>query len=513
MCGLTGIIAASESDVESFLEVSSRLQKHRGPDIQQKRTFSIGDKTLGFSHQRLSILDLSDAGVQPMSDLLDYSCLVNNGEVYNYQEIKTSLQQASYRSSSDTEVVLNALLELGVEKSLNMFNGMWAIAWFDRRVNKLYLCRDRVGVKPLYYHLNNGKLYFSSEVKSILQATGDKFSLNYQAVGEYIYQSQQDTTDNSFFSEIKSVPAGHYATIDLGKDILDISFTKYWDVSDAEPYIGDDLEVHVKKLFTDAVKLRLRSDVPVGVTLSGGLDSSAIAVTMKSILGSADNLNIISAVAPDSKLDESEFIDEMVNHLGASVHKVKMDWGADEALELLRKVTWYNDSPVGSFSNIAHYLMMKEAHKLGITVILSGQGADELLCGYKKYLGFYLQWLVRNKLYFKAFKIFNDFLFNGTVISQFNLKEAKRYLPKFIVKSDIDIGGEKLKRRFSPLQLSIKPGQTVQARQAEDLERFSVPFLTHYEDRMSMAWSREIRLPFLDYRLMELFVICQLIKS
>ena len=250
----------------------------------------------------------------------------------------------------------------------------------------------------------------------------------------------------------------------------------------------------------------MRSDVPVGVTLSGGLDSSSIAAIMKKHLVKAEHLHVISSVAPDSEFDESKFIDIMADSLEVNVHKVNLQWEAHEAIDLLKKAIWHNDAPVGSFSNVAHYLLMQKAHDLGITVILSGQGADELLCGYKKYLGFYLQSLFRAKKIFKMLAVFLSFLANKTIISQFNFKEATRYLPKRFKNNEIDISGANLKNTYTPKTLGLKNNQTVQQRQASDLTQLSVPFLTHYEDRMSMAWSREIRLPFLDYRLMELFI-------
>lgn len=508
MCGVAGILSFSDSvNVSSQLAKAVEQQLHRGPDIQSSRIFNADKWSLGLSHQRLSILDLSDAGAQPMSTESDSSTIIYNGEVYNYKELMSLLpEDEKYFSSSDTEVLLKILSTYGIAKSLPLLNGMWAFAWLDEKNNKLYLCRDRAGVKPLYYFIDNDVLYFSSEVKAILESSEKLFTLDTQAVGEYLLQSVQDSQNNSFYSEIKAVPAGCYIEIDLSKDALNFTQTRYWNVLDAEPYSGDDLPGHLNELFNDAVRLRMRSDVPIGVTLSGGLDSSAIAASMKKHLGSAENLNVLSAVSPGSKLDESEFIDAMSSYLGAKTHKVELNWTADEAIDLLKTVTWHNDSPVGSFSNVAHYLMMKKASELGITVILSGQGADELLCGYKKYLGFYIQGLIRDKRLFKAIQVFLGFLFNRSVVNQFSLMEAKRYLPQRFKNKDIDIQGPALKKGYKPQSLNLKSGQSMSERQAEDLERFSVPFLTHYEDRMSMAWSREIRLPFLDYRLMELLV-------
>lgn len=507
MCGLAGIITnLIPEKVNSFLTAAEKIQHHRGPNSQGKKNFVAGSWQLGFCHQRLSILDLSQAGAQPMMSASGYSCIIYNGEVYNYQEIKTQLTAERYESTSDTEVLIRALEELGIEKAINLFNGMWAFAWFNCQTNKLYLCRDRAGIKPLYYYLKDNTLYFASEIKTILEATGDCFNLDYQVTGEFLLQSLQDTSCDTFYKEIKAVPAAHYIEIDLNLPTLSLNVIRYWDVLQAKPVIDNNLIEQVQTLFDHAVQLRLRSDVPVGVTLSGGLDSSCIATMMKRHLGKLNNLHILSAVAPGSELDESKYIDVMAEFLNATVHKVELNLQADNAIELLKTTICHNDSPVGSFSNIAHYLLMQKAHELGITVILSGQGADELLCGYKKYLAFYIQYLVHKNKFFKAVSVVLSFLLNRSILNQFSIKEAKRYLPKWLKKDDLDISGNKLKQFYQPKSLGLKKNQTLQQRQTADLTQFSVPFLTHYEDRMSMAWSREIRLPFLDYRLMELFI-------
>lgn len=507
MCGVAGVVSTSyDLDISECLNSAAQIQNHRGPDIQSQEIILSGDWRLGFAHQRLSVLDLSQAGAQPMSSEMKKSSIIYNGEVYNYLELRALLKQINFMSKTDTEVMLYALEEWGIDAALQKFNGMWAFAWHDSVNKKLYLCRDRVGIKPLYYYINGNSIYFSSEVKTILEMSGASFTINYQAVGEYIFQSVQDSHNNTFYQEIHAVPAGHYMEIDLVQSLLNFRMIKYWDLDSSRPYEGNNLVEHVSTLFDDAVKIRMRSDVAVGVTLSGGLDSSSIAAVMKKHALSADSLHILSAVSPDSIHDESKFIDIMAHSLNTRVHKVNLQWQANEAIDLLKETIWHNDAPIGSFSNVAHYLLMKKANELGITVILSGQGADELLCGYKKYLGFYVQSLFRQKKLFKMFFVVLGFFLNKTIINQFNFKEAKRYLPKYFRKKDIDITGPNLKYNYKPIALGLKKHQTMKDRQKSDLTQFSVPFLTHYEDRMSMAWSREIRLPFLDYRLIEVFM-------
>lgn len=506
MCGITGIITKDKELANRALRCMEEAQIHRGPDFQAQQVVEHGVWNLGLGHQRLSILDLTDAGNQPMRSTSQDSVIVYNGEVYNYQELNDLYLKFSARTKTDTEIVIEMLENVGIKESLQKFNGMWAFAWFDKRRGKLYLARDRAGIKPLYYAHHNGSLIFSSEIKAILVASGDQFPLNTQVVGEYLFQSLQDSSTATFFEGINSLPAGHFAEIDLSSNDLDIKIHEYWNIFEYSQESDFDVSAtSANRIFQDSVKLRMRSDVPIGVTLSGGVDSSAIASVMKVMLAEGQNLTVLSAVSPGSTHDESQFIDIMTDYLECDVHKVSLDWKPEEAIQLMRKATWYNDSPLGSFSNVAHYLLMQKAYELGITVILSGQGADELLCGYKKYLGFYIQSLLRQRRYFSAMKLGFGFFFNRSILNQFSFQEAKRYLPQRFRDEEIDIRGSALKQ-YQATALGLELNQSVQQRQVADLKRFSVPYLTHYEDRMSMAWSREIRLPFLDYRLMELFI-------
>ena len=505
MCGIIGGISKNTTFVSDYIDKSQETQLHRGPNSQGLYIANISSWAVALSHQRLSILDLSDAGSQPMSSLTSNSIISYNGEVYNFEELGARYLDIELKSNTDTEVVINLLEKLGVKQALNAFNGMWAFAWLDLESKKIYLARDRVGVKPLYYYCDGEQLVFASEIKTILTGLDKKFCLNNQVVGEYLIQSLQDSSEATFFEGIHSLPAGCYAEINLNSDLLTMEIVNYWDpCTDSTTVSFQDALKATNTLFTDSVRLRMRSDVPVGVTLSGGVDSSAIAVVMKKFLSKDQKLKILSAVSPDSAKDESKFIDIMSEYLESPVEKIHMGWKPEEAMSLMRRVSWINDSPLGSFSNIAHYLLMEKAKDLGVTVILSGQGADELLCGYKKYLGFYLQSLLRNYKFIDAIRVFFLFIKNGSIIKQFNFQEAKRYL-NFGFRSTNDISGPALKN-FKPAEIGLIYNQSISDRQKSDLKRFSVPYLTHYEDRNSMAWSCEIRLPFLDYRLVEFFL-------
>lgn len=508
MCGIFGYVGR---DILSATKIQGayQLQRHRGPDDHGIESFSINNYNICMAHQRLSIIDLSSAGHQPMLRDDEASMIIYNGELYNYLEIKKDLQEKDvvFKSKTDTEVVSAALRYWGCEKAVQKFNGMWAFAWMDFRAKVLWLSRDRMGEKPLYLHYEKKDLYFASELKTLLCLIDKSFSLNAQVVGEYLSQSVLDGSNDTFFEDIRCVPQSSLVKFDLSEDRLEPISIRYWVCPKECTESLNNLAIveDVRELFMDSVRIRLRSDVPVGVLLSGGIDSSAITAAIKCIKGDDTNVKLFSAVSSDPQFDESVFIDRMARYLDMPVEKTLLEFSPDEAISLLEKTISYNDSPVLSFSNVAHLLLMQKARDLGITVILSGQGADELLCGYRKYLGFYIQRLVWNGRIDKAVLNLWQFWHNKTIINQFSLADAKRYLPHWSRNEKRTILGEKL-QDFKPVMLGINRGMTLQGRQVLDLERFSVPTLTHYEDRMSMAMSREIRLPFLDHRLIEKLV-------
>lgn len=507
MCGIAGIVSNVFDDykINCCLQNANNIQNHRGPDAKGIYIGELNGQRIGLAHQRLAIIDLSESANQPMRHN-NQNYIVYNGEVYNYIELRNELQRCGYTfiSNSDTEVILAAIEHWGINEALNRFNGMWAFAYLDIKENKLYLARDRFGIKPLYYSSNDHGLFFSSEIKTILEMTGNKYALDYQVIGEYLEQSLAETSINTFFQNIKKIPPGSIAEIHLGHEHITVSPKMYYELDKHLTFNScteKDLIVEVRELFFDAVSIRLRSDVPVGVLLSGGIDSSSIAAAVSS----RNDIKFLSAVSDEKRFDESPFIDVVASYINKPVYKVNLDMEQDKAFRLLEDTSWHNDEPVGSFSNVAHYLLMKKAKELGVTVILSGQGADELLCGYRKYLGFYITEMLRKGDYKNAMKYIFKFTQNGTVIKQFSLAEAKRYLPKKLQPRVPDIKGQAL-RDYKPRFLGLKENTDVRQRQVSDIYQYSVPILTHYEDRMSMAWSREVRVPFLDYRLVELLM-------
>lgn len=504
MCGIAGVIALREELVEPALARAQEAQAHRGPDGAGTLVRKIGAYWVGLAHRRLAILDTSERGKQPMSSIDSRHWLVHNGEVYNYREIRAELRALGdqFAGGSDTEVMLAAFVRWRIE-AIPRFNGMWGFAWLDCDQHRLILSRDRMGVKPLYLYARDDALFFASEIKAVLAMCQEKFEINHQVVGEYVSQSLLETSRETFFNGITKVPAGHNCVIDLEMPRIEPKLRPYWMLSrqtgatSLESAVGQ-----IGDLLADAVRLRLRSDVPVGVLLSGGIDSSSIASCMQQALGREADLNLLSAVSDGSRFDESPFIDAMARHLNRPVTKVRLELDPASAVDLLTRVCWHNDEPVGSFSNVAHYLLMKKARDLGITVILSGQGADEIFCGYKKYVAFAAQALLRGGRLGEAAKLILGFWRRGTIINQFALHEAKRYLPRLLRAGHAGVAGPALER-IERVDVGLARGTDVMDRQILDVQKLSVPVLTHYEDRMSMAWAREIRTPFLDYRLVE----------
>ena len=479
-------------------------QRHRGPDDHDALVERMGSWAVGLGHQRLSILDLTAAGHQPLTAPPHGSVIVYNGEVYNYLELRSELEAEGivFASDTDTEVVAAAVGVWGIRDALTRFNGMWAFALLDRRNARLTLARDRLGIKPLYWSSTPSRLLFSSEIKALLAMSDARHRLDPGTLRAYLNQSLIDFSPDTLFTDIEQLPAGCFAELDLSGDTLEPRVQRYWEppVLAGSPESEEELAEDVAAIFRDAVRLRLRSDVPVGVLLSGGLDSSAIAsMALRSEEGAP--LTLLAAVSSDRRFDESEHVRRVADYLGRPAHEVPIDLTPESAFELVETATWHNDAPLNSLSNIAHYKLMEAARDLGVTVILSGQGADELLCGYKKYFAFYLQDLIRQGKPLAAGMAALSSAVQGTVIRQFNVREARRYLPSWTDRRQ-SLAGPAL-ATLPDVDLGFARGMSMQDRQARDLTALSVPHLNHTEDRMSMAFSREIRLPFLDVRLVE----------
>jgi asparagine synthase (glutamine-hydrolysing) len=506
MCGLLGSISR-EPVSPALWTAACKLQAHRGPDDSGEWNSRVGDWNLAVAHQRLSILDLSPTGAQPMIHPVTGSVLVYNGEIYNFVELKAELKAVgvNFIGHSDTEVLLHGLEHWGIEATLAKLNGMWAFAWIDRAKRKVHLSRDRCGEKPLYIAVQRDRVLFASEMKAILRLTGGRRALNVQAIAEFMKLGILDADRHTMFLGIEQVPASGLLTLSLdGFNIVTHEYI-YWQCpvtnNAVEPF--PQFVDRVRETFLDSVKIRLRSDVSVGILLSGGLDSSSITGAAHAL--GAKNMTLLSLVSDDPSVDESPFIEAVGRHFGWPVTKIKLPSDPQTLFGHLKEVIGHMEAPVGSLSNVAHYLLMRAARDNGITVVLSGQGGDEVFCGYRKYLGFHLQSLVRQNHPFTALRTLGSFLRNGTMVNQFRFAEAKRYLPSKIFERRQSNLGPRLSM-CAVAAVGLLPDESLGARQRRDLMQLSVPTLNHFEDRMSMAWSREIRLPFLDHRLIEMLI-------
>ncbi len=505
MCGVTVCFSSSASaeDVSARLAAMERVQTHRGPDGRGVVVEAIGNGVLGLGQQRLSILDLTPAGSQPMVSPCERYVLSYNGEIYNYRELSAELGEdpITAMSSGDTAVVLAALARWGSD-AFRRFNGMWALAFLDRRERKLLLSRDRLGVKPLYFTLDGQALVAASEVKGVLAGCiGPRFGLNREAVASYLLQSLISAQPQSFFQGVEAFPAACYAEIDLASSPIVVDPKAFWRHPFEEP--DDDKSVpdaaDVRELFLDAVRLRLRSDVPVGIMLSGGLDSSSILAAASRVIPGG-KLRALSVISRDPASNEEPFIDRMTSHIGCEIIKVQSDDDPVRAWDDLSDTIWHFDHPVISFSNVAHREIIRQGRERGLIVLLTGQGADEQLGGYNKFLYFYLQDRLRRGRIGGPLSMLAGCLRHGTILPEFSLGHAKRYIPFLRGRLSRAWVGPALS---GARLLDAGLGASYEEREWRDLRHFSLPGLLTSEDRMSMSRSCEMRTPFLDYRLVE----------
>tara|TARA_B100000787_G_scaffold110825_2_gene82463 strand:- start:1050 stop:2876 length:1827 start_codon:yes stop_codon:yes gene_type:complete len=493
MCGIFGYVLKERRP--DLLEAANEIQVHRGPDGAGVAEMAVPLWEIGLAHQRLSIIDLSDSASQPMISNDGMEGIIYNGEIYNYKEIISS---EGLGNVGDTRALFESLNRHG-NAYCSKLNGMWSFCYVDKKNQTLTLSRDRFGEKPLYFYEERDALYFASELKTLLAVVPKKFKLDYQVIGEFIGQGLTNFSNNSVLSGIKQIEPGCNVVFDLSTPGLRKSTQKYWnpDLSPIDRGFSDACE-DISHIFEDSVRLRLRSDVPVGVLLSGGIDSSAIASIMTA-LSTGNDIHTLSAISTNPKFDERKHIKIMTDYLDVEPNTVTIDPSPDQALNFMKSAIYHNDFPIGDFSNVFHYILMQRAREVGLKVVLSGQGADELFCGYRKYLGFYALQLKRNGQFLELLSLISSFLLRGTVINQFNFSEAKRYLGGSIHSS---VFGERLSS-FSQVPVGLQGNMQLRDRQLYDIQKTSVPALTHYEDRMSMANGIEIRLPFLDHRLVE----------
>ncbi|MCQ9207441.1 MAG: asparagine synthase (glutamine-hydrolyzing) [Omnitrophica bacterium] len=514
MCGIAGIIDFKNKNVEKkTVENMVSIQHHRGPD---GRGFYFGEG-IGLGHARLAIIDLSARAHQPMPNEDKTKWIIYNGEVYNYPELREELRRAghTFRSVGDTEVILHAFEEWG-EKALTRFNGMWAFAIWDTKKRELFASRDRFGQKPFYYHLGNDGFTFASEIKALLQKPSIEKSPNDQAIYDYIISGYgyMDISDHTFFKNIRQLKPAHY--IRVSAKTKSITQKKYWDLNNFSPKHEKSESSYIegfRELFTDAVRLRLRSDVELGISLSGGLDSSSVAYTA-SLLCKDDRISSFSSCFEEKDSDERRYINDTLKVTNLKPHFIFPD--PAKIFSDIDSILWHQEEPYSTLSVFPQWHIMKHAKSNGVKVLLTGQAGDEALAGYHKYYFYFFADLFRTLKLGKAFreiKIYKEIKGKGAPVFKDVLKILlSHFLPEAVKRPGRKFFGNKMpgyvNRHFreeckTPGRPSRKFSSILDNDLYNALKISPLPSLLHIDDRSSMAHSVETRSPFLDYRLIE----------
>ncbi|RJQ17641.1 asparagine synthase (glutamine-hydrolyzing) [Candidatus Woesearchaeota archaeon] len=503
MCGICGIIQLDKQPVDESRLVQLRdAMLHRGPDDAG----IYFDGSVGLGHRRLSIIDLSKAGHQPMANQDRTVFVVFNGEIYNYIELKEELADYPYTSNTDTEVLLAAYERWG-EQCVKKFIGMFAFALWDAKKKKLFCARDRIGIKPFYYHASKSAFLFASEIKALLEIgvprmPNDKIIYDFLALGCY------DHSEQTFFKDVLQLMPGHTLTVQKNK----ITLKQYWDVPvQKESKISEEeAKATLKNLIYDAVKLRLRSDVPLAINLSGGLDSSALLCIANDLLHDRGELNTFTMCYDKKKYDEREFIKAFVKKVRCNPHYILTN--PEDIFSSARTVTWYLEQPFGGVPTIAYWKMHQEIRKKGIIVLLEGQGVDETFGGYTYFYGSYFSDLLKQKKFvtlfseLKAYQSMNSLSLKEMVSFFKKVLKANRTMTTQDATSFIKLNclADDFKKKFSPILQWKEPfSSAFSNRMYTDLKYTKIPRVLRFNDRISMSASTELRVPFLDHRIVE----------
>ena len=560
MCGIAGITTNTENTavLENIFKMTDTL-RHRGPDDEgvvflgkqsEPQAFGGSDTpenvyqanftytpqkpfhgnvpegaNIALGHRRLSILDLSPAGHQPMCNRDSTLWIVYNGEIYNFLELRKELESLGHRfvSHTDTEVILHAYEEWG-EACLHRFNGMWAFVLYDKRKHLLFGARDRFGVKPLYYyhHEKKGIFAFASEIKALIHSSIIEKDINPEVVFDYLVLGISDPQEESFFRGIYEVPPSHTFHYELASQTFHLQryytleYTDAWesfDQSKANQYINTTHE-----LIVNAIKLRLQSEVPVGSCLSGGLDSSSIVCVINSLLQQqslaqvGDRQKTFTASYENNSVDESTWAKIVVDHTGAAWHQTHPK--ASELLEHLEDLVYAQDIPFGSTSMYAQYRVMKLARLHGVTVLLDGQGSDELFTGYLPFYQAFFFEMLKNFAYIPSINEWNS-LKNASVTPQKLFMYLGRLLgAKFMPDRLTSFLWKQMEKRKhfcnrhfwevhkgrleKEIITETKKLSSVNTLLQSCMTGPSLKGLLRYEDRNSMRFSIESRTPFAD---------------
>jgi asparagine synthase (glutamine-hydrolysing) len=469
MCGIAGIFGQNwdRNQLESMVAV----QHHRGPDASGIYIDPQGKAGLG--HNRLSIIDLSESGRQPMSDSTNRFHVIFNGEIYNYIELRRELRsEYEFRTNTDTEVLLAAYQKWG-KSCLDRLIGMFAFAIWDERDRSLFAARDRLGVKPLYYHQRkDGTLFLSSEVKA-LRAGGLDTRPDPITWASYFAYGLSDQSERTFWEGVKALRPGHCFTWRDGR----MNLSCWYDLADrvAPEFDSRPLEVVQEEylaLLTESVRLRFRADVPVGINLSGGLDSSTLLGLVQSVQGAESEVKAFTFITGDAQYDELPWVSEMLARTRHPSVVCRLD--PDEVPALAESVQWHEEEPFGGLPTLAYSRLFERARAEGVIVLLDGQGLDEQWAGYDYY---------------------NSSPNGGSAIKVQGAKD-KPVKPECLI--------AEFRALAEPFDLTARFSDTLRSLQYRDARFTKIPRALRFNDRISMRASTELREPFLDHRLFEL---------
>jgi asparagine synthase (glutamine-hydrolysing) len=515
MCGIAGIIDRRGTP-RAIVDAMLATLVHRGPDGSGIWADPVGGHVV-LGHRRLSILDLSSAGAQPMVRDAGRLVLTFNGEIYNYIEIRSELRRlgVDFHTDTDSEVLLAAYEQWG-SGCLQRFNGMFAFAIFDRARNLLFCARDRYGEKPFLFHVAPGRFGFASEYKALLQDPAISLDIDEDRLLRSAHNASTglDADRDTVFDDIKQLLPGEALELDLETMLPRI--WRYWQIEPGQPReVHDDRAVfdEFRELLFDSVRLRMRSDVAVGSCLSGGLDSSAIVCIVRKLVGDDAPYNTFTGHFPGTSADEWAYASQVVEATGVRSHRTEPT--VERFMRELPQFVWHNELPVGSSSQFAQWCVFDLAREHGVTVLLDGQGADETLAGYEQYFAYYIQSLrergddrrlaaelprireryplalnpparaLRDRLPFGMRHWLSNRMGTGTNLLYGLAPDTARAIAR----------REPLPRKvgFDPLTSALE----------QDTFGSYLTTLLRYGDRNSMAHSREVRLPFCDHRIAE----------
>lgn len=511
MCGICGYYGIKDN---TTIKIMTKILEHRGPD--NFGYFSDGKVSLG--HRRLSIIDLSEKGKQPMSNEDGTIWITYNGEIYNFQELRSELEEKGHKfnSNTDTEVIIHAYEEYGKD-CLQRFNGMFAFCIYDSNKKKLFLARDRLGKKPLYYYWDGEKFIFASELKSILATEFFEKELNYTSLN-YFLSYNYIINPYTPFKNIYKLPPASYIRLENRR----LEIGQYWDL-DFKEQKNKSKEEYIEELTSllkDSIKKRQISDVPIGAFLSGGLDSSLVVALMSKINQSP--VKTFTIGFENQEFDETHYAEILAKHYNTDHTEFKVDV---DCVDVLPQVVWAFDEPYSDPSAIPIYYLNQKA-KGKVKVILTGDGGDEFFAGYKRYLPYTL-----DKYYYKFPRIIRKNLFlsiiNGTkhsnkrynllkyaqtYISTSDLPEDQRHTERMNwfsslngeIFSDFFISKIENVDPFASYRDKITGFNTLSKMQYLDIKSFLCDDILMKSDRMSMAHSIELRAPILDFRIAEL---------